>query len=99
MAEAIDCAYSVEGHGEPLVLIHGIGAARDAWRFMLPHLRDKFTVVTYDLRGHGESPLPETEFGLDDLVDDLERLRDRLGLERMHLAGHSLGGMIGPDTR
>ena len=54
MAEAIDCAYSVEGHGEPLVLIHGIGAARDAWRFMLPHLRDKFTVVTYDLRGHGE---------------------------------------------
>ena len=67
MAEAIDCAYSVEGHGEPLVLIHGIGAARDAWRFMLPHLRDKFTVVTYDLRGHGESPLPETEFGLDDL--------------------------------
>ena len=96
MAEAIDCAYSVEGHGEPLVLIHGIGAARDAWRFMLTHLRDKFTVVTYDLRGHGESPLPETEFGLDDLVDDLERLRDRLGLERMHLAGHSLGGMIGP---
>ena len=63
---------------------------------MLPHLRDKFTVVTYDLRGHGESPLPETEFGLDDLVDDLERLRDRLRLKRMHLAGHSLGGMIGP---
>ena len=49
MAEAIDCAYSVEGHGEPLVLIHGIGAARDAWRFMLPHLRDKFTVVTLSL--------------------------------------------------
>ena len=55
-------------------------------------------MVTYDLRGHGESPLPDPGFGLDDLVDDLEQLRVRLGLERMHLAGHSLGGMIGPRT-
>ena len=55
MADVIDCAYSIEGTGEPLVLIHGIGAARDAWRFLTPHLRDHFTVVTYDLRGHGES--------------------------------------------
>ena len=39
MADVIDCAYSIEGTGEPLVLIHGIGAARDAWRFLTPHLR------------------------------------------------------------
>ena len=96
MRTTIDCAYSVEGSGPPLVLIHGIGAARDAWRFVTPALKDKFTVISYDLRGHGESPLPEGEFGLDDLVCDLERLRERLGLESMHLAGHSLGGMIGP---
>ncbi len=96
MAEVVDCAYSIEGNGEPLVLIHGIGAARDAWRFIAPYLHDYFTVVTYDLRGHGESPLPKSGFGLDDLVEDLERLRDSLGLERLHLAGHSLGGMIGP---
>ena len=96
MADVIDCAYSIEGTGVPLVLIHGIGAARDAWRFLTPHLRDHFTVVTYDLRGHGESPVPTAGFGLDELVDDLEALRSTLGLERMHLAGHSLGGMIGP---
>ena len=96
MQNPIDCAWTSEGSGPPLVLIHGIGAARDAWRFVTPYLVEHFTVISYDLRGHGESPLPETEFGLDDLVADLERLRERLGLEAMHLAGHSLGGMIGP---
>ncbi len=96
MRTPIDCAFTTEGSGPPLVLIHGIGAARDAWRFMVPMLREKFTVITYDLRGHGESPLPGSEFELDDLVADLERLRVRLGLDSMHLAGHSLGGMIGP---
>ena len=96
MAGAIDCAYTVEGSGPPLVLIHGIGAARDAWRFMVPILKDRFTVVSYDLRGHGASPMPDGPFGLDELVDDLERVRERAGLDQAHFAGHSLGGMIGP---
>ena len=80
----------------PLFLIHGIGGARNLWRFMMPMLEQHFTVITYDLRGHGESPLPDAEFGLDELVADLERLRVRTGFEQGHFAGHSLGGMIGP---
>ncbi len=52
--------------------------------------------MTYDLRGHGVSPMPEGEFGLDELVADLERVRARTGFEAAHFAGHSLGGMIGP---
>ncbi len=96
MTTAIDCEYTVEGAGPPLVLIHGIGAARDAWRFMVPALREHFTVISYDLRGHGTSPLPDREFGLDELVTDLERLRQRTGIEKAHFAGHSLGGQIGP---
>jgi len=96
MTTPIDCATSVEGSGPPLILVHGIGAARDGWRFMVPLLTPHFTVVTYDLRGHGASPLPDAEFGLDELVADLERVRERSGFERVHVAGHSLGGMIGP---
>ena len=96
MATAIDCDYTVEGAGPPLFLIHGIGAARDAWRFMVPSLRKHFTVISYDLRGHGTSPLPNGEFGLDELVADLEQLRQRTGIEKAHFAGHSLGGQIGP---
>ena len=62
----------------------------------MPILTPFFTVVTYDLRGHGESPLPDGEFGLDDLVQDLEYIRQETGFEKAHFAGHSLGGMIGP---
>ena len=53
-------------------------------------------MVTYDLRGHGESPLSDGDFVLDDLDEGLEKARKRSGFEQAHFAGHSLGGMIGP---
>ena len=92
----MQCSYSIAGEGEPLFLIHGIGASRGTWATLLPTLTKQFTVVSYDLRGHGESPLPDGDFGLDELVDDLEDVRARTGIEQAHFAGHSLGGMIGP---
>lgn len=96
MSNAIDCVHTVEGQGPALFLIHGIGSRRAGWASLVEQLKDSFTCISYDLRGHGDSPLPAGRFGLDDLVDDLERLRARLGIERAHFAGHSLGGMIGP---
>lgn len=96
MTRAVDCEFTVEGSGPPLILVHGIGAARDTWRFMTEDLAQHFTVVSYDLRGHGTSPNPSPDFGLEELVADLERVRERVGLESAHIAGHSLGGMIGP---
>jgi len=96
MNKAIDCEYSVAGSGPPLILVHGIGAARNTWNKALPLLTPHFTVVTYDLRGHGSSPMPRSEFGLDELVDDLERVRELCEFDSAHIAGHSLGGMIGP---
>lgn len=99
--DAVDCACTVSGShnrnaGPPFLLIHGIGAARDAWRFVAPALARDFMVISYDLRGHGDSPPGRLPFGLAELVADLERLRARLNIPRLHLAGHSLGGMIGP---
>ena len=52
--------------------------------------------MSYDLRGHGESPVPQTPYNLEQLVEDLEALRVRLGHERIHIIGHSLGGVTGP---
>lgn len=92
----MDCAYKITGQGPALFLIHGIGARKTAFDRLAEGLADRFTCIAYDLRGHGDSPLPQGRFGLDDLVDDLEALREKLGVEAAHFAGHSLGGMIGP---
>ena len=89
-------AFSVEGEGEPLFLIHGIGASRASFAGLVPHLKSEFRCISYDLRGHGASPTPKPPYTLDDLVEDLEALRKELGIEKAHFAGHSLGGMIGP---
>ena len=94
--DAIDVSYTVSGEGPPLYMVHGIGSRRVTWDGLLPGLEDHFTCIRYDLRGHGESPIPPVPYSLDDLVDDLEALRMRLGHERIHVIGHSLGGQIGP---
>lgn len=96
MTSAVECDYSQTGSGPPLFLIHGIGANRDAWRLLLPKLVREFTVISYDLRGHGNSANGKSRFNLDDLVNDLEWVRARSGFQYAHFAGHSLGGMIAP---
>lgn len=93
---AIDCACTASGNGPPLVMVHGIGARRSTWDRITERLQDRFTCIRYDLRGHGDSPMPPLPFDLDDLVADLEALRAKLGHEKIHVIGHSLGGMIGP---
>ena len=94
--ESIDCAYWIEGEGEPLVLVHGIGSSHQGWSSVVADLRSEYQCISYDLRGHGVSPLSKGSFRLDHLVEDLEALRSRLRFEELHIAGHSLGGMIGP---
>ena len=93
---AVEVSYRVSGEGPPLYLVHGIGARKTTWDELIDGLQDRFTCVSFDLRGHGDSPVPPTPYTLDDLVDDLEALRAKLGHEQIHVAGHSLGGMIGP---
>ena len=97
MSNVIDCDFSVQGSGPALFLTHGIGAAKNAWRFMISELTKYFTVVTYDLRGHGNSPVTNKNFTLEDLVLDLEKIREKTNIEKAHFMGHSLGGMIAPS--
>lgn len=93
---AVDVSYRIEGQGPALYLVHGIGARMGTWNKLIDSLKQDFTCVSYDLRGHGESPMPAPPYSLEDLVDDLEALRRKLGHQKIHVVGHSLGGMIGP---
>lgn len=92
----VDCAYSIEGKGPPVLLVHGVGGRRQLWRGVTDRLKSEFQCISFDLRGHGESPRVAPDFELDDLVTDLEALRQRLGIEATHVIGHSMGGMVAP---
>jgi pimeloyl-ACP methyl ester carboxylesterase len=91
---AIKCAYSVRGAGPPLLMVHGIGSHREGWRSVIDELEGDYTCITFDLRGHGTSPIPDEPFSIDDLVDDVLALTNELRLTRFHLVGHSLGAMV-----
>jgi 3-oxoadipate enol-lactonase len=92
---AVAVSYAVDGAADApvVVLSNSLGATRGMWDPQVPALAERFRVVTYDTRGHGESPAPEGPYVLDDLVDDLIALLDEVGAERAHVAGLSLGGM------
>jgi 3-oxoadipate enol-lactonase len=93
---AVELDYIIEGEGPPLYMAHGIGSRKSAWRAITDALANDFTCVAYDQRGHGESPIPPVPYSLDNLVEDLEALRQKLGHDKIHVMGHSLGGQIGP---
>lgn len=77
-----------------VVLGPSLGTTLAMWRPQVAALRREFRVVAYDHRGHGRSPVPPGPYALGDLAGDLLRLLDGLGLERVHLCGLSLGGMV-----
>lgn len=97
MSKSVECAYSVEGNGPAVILVHGVGGRGRMWAPIVEQLKGSFRCVSYDLRGHGGSPHGEGRFSLDDLVGDLEALRAKLGIEKAHVFGHSLGGMVAPS--
>ena len=87
--------YEVQGDGEPVVLVHGgLLADENAPLMREPSLIDRFRVVNYHRRGFAGSSRPPGRATIGDQVDDLRALLDHLGVERAHVVGHSLGGVI-----
>ena len=82
-----------QGSGLPLVLLHCLGVDRHFWDFCRD-LSDRYTLLTYDLPGHGASAVPPGPYGIEDLSRQLADLLERHGIGRAHVAGISLGGLI-----
>ena len=86
-------AYCMTGSGPPLLLLHGYPQNRAMWTRIAPRLSDRFTVVTPDLRGYGQSSRPDTveRMSFRAMGSDMLALMRHLGLARFHLAGHDRG--------
>ena len=87
--------YSEGGQGEPLVLLHGFGASADSWNRFAKPLTKSYRVIAPDQPGWGASTRIESaSYGYPAQVDRLHQFLSALGLERVHLVGHSMGGFI-----
>jgi pimeloyl-ACP methyl ester carboxylesterase len=94
-ANGVETYYEIHGDGQPLVLVHGAFVDCHMWMPQIEHFAQRFQVVCYDLRGHGQTgETPETKYSIDLFADDLKTLLNSLELERVILCGLSLGGMI-----
>jgi pimeloyl-ACP methyl ester carboxylesterase len=93
-ATAVRIAWERRGTGEPLLLVHGLGYARWGWEPVADQLGQQFSVVIFDNRGIGESDAPPGPYTVADLAADTVSVLDAAGLERAHVLGTSLGGMV-----
>ena len=84
------------GAGDPLVLVHGIGASKDHWPALAERIGGRLRIVAPDLPGYGEST-HDADTSLTGLAEAVRELAETLGLGRFHLAGSSMGGRVAAE--
>ncbi|MFI6805318.1 alpha/beta fold hydrolase [Streptomyces luteogriseus] len=97
--QSVTLSYTRRGSGEPLLLLHGIGHHRQAWEPVIPALAAERDVIAIDLPGCGDSPaLPDgMAHDLPTMSTVLKALFGALEIDRPHVAGNSLGGLLALD--
>lgn len=91
----IEMAYDMEGSGPAVLLLHGFPFNRSMWREQVEALKDKYRVITPDLRGFGETSIVSEEPAtMREMAEDVAALMDELGIERFALGGLSMGGYV-----
>lgn len=93
----VDIAYRFDGpkDGRVLLVANSLMANGSMWDWNLPALADRYRVLRYDKRGHGQSGVSPGPYTIAQLADDAVGLLDALGIEKAHFMGLSIGGMIG----
>ena len=96
MNDGVGLAVEVAGDGPGLLLVHGLGGAKEDFADHVPALARDHTVVIFDHRGHGESdnPTDPAAYSFERLVADTVAVADATGLDHFRLLGHSMGGMV-----
>jgi pimeloyl-ACP methyl ester carboxylesterase len=87
-------SFEILGGGQPLVCLHAYPLDHTEWLDVARILKSDFTLILPDIRGHGHSPSPEGLYSMQELAGDIITLLDRLKIEKVALAGHSMGGYV-----
>lgn len=93
----VNINYKVHGEGEPLVLIMGFAAPRWAWFFQTRAFRKYYKVITFDNRGVGKTDKPSEPYTIKTMADDTIGLMNYLGIDKAHILGYSMGGIIAQE--
>jgi pimeloyl-ACP methyl ester esterase len=93
----VSLRYDRVGAGPAVLLIHGWTFNRTVWERQVHALRDRHTVITVDLRGHGESSPPRSGYTIAAMATDLEHLVRALNVPHVALVGWSMGGVVALD--
>jgi pimeloyl-ACP methyl ester carboxylesterase len=92
--ELIDCTEPWTTGKPPVLLIHGLGGDHQNWLYQIPALCGRYPILSVDLRGHGASSAAASDYAIADMALDLVRLLRVLGIEKVHVVGLSLGGVV-----
>lgn len=93
----IDLFFDIKGRGEPLLLIAGFLCDHAYWSLIMPSLVSQYQVIRLDNRGMGRSSAPESHYSLKQMASDVAGLLDHIAIDKVHLAGHSMGGQIAQE--
>ncbi len=91
----LELYYELDGHGEPVLLLHGLGSSTLDWSHQRQFLAKRYQVLTLDLRGHGRSDIPPGEFSIPGFAADVAAVLDKLHLAPAHVVGISMGAAVG----
>lgn len=94
-ANGIDIRYEISGSGPYVTLAHSLATDLSLWDELAAALAQRFTVLRYDARGHGQTSAPQGSYNFPQLVGDLVGLLDTLKIKHTHFVGLSMGGMLG----
>jgi pimeloyl-ACP methyl ester carboxylesterase len=84
----------ITGEGEPVLQIHGAGFGHFNFGPVTPLLNREFRCIDYDQRGYGQSDKPDQHYDLEVWADDAVGVLDALGIDKVHVHGTSMGGMV-----
>ena len=94
---SVELYYEEHGTGDPLLLIMGLAADSQAWMFQIPDFAKQYRVIAFDNRGVGRSSKPAGPYTIHEMADDTLGLLDALKIDKAHVVGVSMGGMIAQE--